>query len=297
MAESRNTPRVTLCERFILSLLLFCVLIANAGAAVKYVTPSGAGAKDGASWGTAYGNAEFITNLPFASSGDDFWLKAGTYKPTTSTTDRTATFQLIDGVILYGGFAGTETASSQRDPETNLTVLSGDIDNNDSQTPVITNIATVTGNSTNSYHVVTGATGATLDGFTVTAAYSENAGYPDYFGGGMYNWNSSPMVTNCTFSGNRTTAGGGMYNWNCSPTVTNCTFTGNQASLGAGMHNSTSSPTVIYCKFSGNLATINGGGMDNVDSSSPMVMGCTFLGNKATRAAAACTTAPAAELR
>ena len=51
----------------------------------------------------------------------------------------------------------------------NVTILSGDIDNNDSQTPIITDLATVTGNTTNSYHVVTGATGATLDGFTITA--------------------------------------------------------------------------------------------------------------------------------
>ncbi len=72
-------------------------------------------------------------------------------------------------MAIYGGFAGTETARNQRDPATNLTVLSGDIDNNDSQTPIITDLTTVTGNTTNSYHVVIGATGATLDGFTITA--------------------------------------------------------------------------------------------------------------------------------
>ncbi len=72
-------------------------------------------------------------------------------------------------MALYGGFAGTETARSQRNPAANLTILSGDIDNNDSQTPIITDLTTVTGNDTNSYHVVTGATGATLDGFTITA--------------------------------------------------------------------------------------------------------------------------------
>jgi len=45
---------------------------------------------------------------------------------------------------------------------------------------------------------------AALDGFTVTGGVSD-------YGGGMYNYNSSPTVTNCTFSGNSADWGGGMY--------------------------------------------------------------------------------------
>ena len=68
------------------------------------------------------------------------------------------------------------TARGQRNPATNVTILSGDIDNNDSQTPIITDLATVTGNTTNSYHVVKGAhTNATLDGFTITAGNANDA--------------------------------------------------------------------------------------------------------------------------
>ena len=88
-------------------------------------------------------------------------------------------------MAVYGGFAGTETARSQRNPAANVTILSGDIDNNDSQTPIITD-SHVTGNTTNSYHVVTGATGATLDGFTITAG-NANGTSPNDSGGGMYN--------------------------------------------------------------------------------------------------------------
>ena len=47
---------------------------------------------------------------------------------------------------------------------------------------------------------------AKLDGFTIT---NGNSG----LGGGIYNNNSSPTVTNCTFSGNSATSfGGGMHN-------------------------------------------------------------------------------------
>jgi len=47
---------------------------------------------------------------------------------------------------------------------------------------------------------------AKLDGFTITNGDKAN-------GGGMYNYSSSPTVTNCTFSGNSANLnGGGMYN-------------------------------------------------------------------------------------
>ncbi|MFC1861256.1 S8 family serine peptidase [Chloroflexota bacterium] len=118
--------------------------------------------------------------------------------------------------------------------------------------------------------------GTILDGFTITNGSAE-------YGAGMYNNNSSPTVTNCTFSGNSATYhGGGIYNWNSSPAVTNCTFSGNSATYnGGGMYNYNSSPTVTNCTFSGNSATYYGGGMYNHSSSSPTVTNCTFSGNSA----------------
>ena len=120
-----------------------------------------------------------------------------------------------------------------------------------------------------------------ISGLTIT-----NANVVDDGGGGMYNDNSSPTVTNCTFSGNSATtymtgSGGGMYNYNSDPTVTNCTFSGNSAFDGGGMYNDYgSSPTVTNCTFSGNDALYGGGGMANVDSS-PTVTNCTFSSNEA----------------
>ena len=118
--------------------------------------------------------------------------------------------------------------------------------------------------------------GSVLEGFTIT---NGSAG----LGGGMRNANSSPTVTNCTFSGNvGAFGGGGMANSGGSPTVTNCTFSENTASFsgGGGMFNTNGSPTVTNCTFNGNSGSFNGGGMFNF-SGSPTVTNCTFSGNDA----------------
>ena len=99
------------------------------------------------------------------------WHRA-TYTPTAGT-DRSATFQLIDGVSIYGGFAGSEASLGERDWETNETILSGDLLRDDG--PDFTN------NSDNSFHVVTGSGTdgtAILDGFTITAGNDDRLFFP-----------------------------------------------------------------------------------------------------------------------
>ena len=114
--------------------------------------------------------------------------------------------------------------------------------------------------------------GTVLDGFTITGGTGR-------YVGGMYNWHSSPTVTNCTFLGNSARYGGGMYNLDSNPTVTNCAFLANSAQYGGGMLNqsNSSSPTVTNCTFSGNTAGY-GGGMYNLDSN-PTVTNCVLWGN------------------
>jgi hypothetical protein len=73
----------------------------------------------------------------------------------------------------------------------------------------------------------------------------------------------SPVLTNCTFSGNVAVGkGGGMYNSTvCKPELVNCTFFGNTAGDGGGIRNDKSSdiPTVTNCILWGNS---DSGGMD-----------------------------------
>ncbi|MFN8473725.1 MAG: choice-of-anchor Q domain-containing protein [Anaerolineae bacterium] len=247
---------------------------ATTTANIIYVIPGGTGG--GTSWTDG---KDLAPALSGAASGSQLWVKAGTYKPTT-TSDRTATFALKSGVAIYGGLAGTETQLSQRNanPATNNTVLSGDI-------------GTPNDNGDNSYHVVTGsgtASTAVLDGFTISGGNASGDGM-DSNGGGMYNDGGSPTLTNVTFSGNSGSGqwggdGGGMHNKGGSPTLTNVTFSGNSAWYGGGMDNKGGSPTLTNVTFSGN--SVNGeyggegGGMDNWDSS-PTLTNVIFSGNSA----------------
>jgi len=141
-------------------------------------------------------------------------------------------------------------------------------------------------NGAGHYHVVQCINGegleTVLEGFTITGAYANGTG-SDTYGGGMYNYSSSPTVTNCTFTANRAgDRGGGMYNTNGSnPEVINCRFIGNKGYVrGSGMCNWSSTPTVVNCTFTNNTDTIYGGGMSN-NYSHAIVTNCTFNGNSA----------------
>ena len=258
---------------FLLLLLVFVYAAGDAAeGAVICVVQTGAGDKNGNGWENALGEEEFITALTNASPGTDFWVAAGTYRPTTGT-NRSESFVLKKGVALYGGFAGTESARDQRAPAKNTTILSG-------------NIGDAEETSDNSYHVVKAGAGmddtAILDGFTITGGRANGNG-DNRQGGGMFIKSASPEVTACTFSENTAdSVGGGMYISVGSPKVTACTFSKNTAYYGGGMAISGGSPEVTACTFSKNTAdtTGGGGGMYTI-SSNPKVTGCTFESNSA----------------
>ena len=254
-----------------LAVLLFVVggafwtpRVAGAGT-VRYAAPTARGTGDCSSWANA---CTLQQALAQAQSGDEIWVQEGTYTPGGSRSD---TFRLKSGVAVYGGFAGTETRRDQRDWQAHPTILSGDI-------------GTVGDNSDNVYHVVIGANNAILDGFTVTGGNANSSRIPDSYGGGMYNENSSPTLTNVIFRQNSADFGGGMYNTaDSNPSLTNVTFDSNLADLGGGMYNTNrSSPTLSNVTFSHNTATRHGGGMHNAGVGvSPSLSNVTFRNNSA----------------
>ena len=275
-----------------------------AAGATIYVDVDAAGLNNGTSWLNAYTDLQLA--LAAAVATDEIWVAEGTYRP-TSGSDRLKSFKMKNGVALYGGFAGTETSRGQRDWVLHKTILSGDIG--------------IPGDaSDNSYHVFYHPENtnldstAILDGFTISGGNASTPGWPHFAGGGMFNWDSSPTLNNCTFAGNRVYEyGGGMYNYeDSSPHLTNCTFYDNLADVGGGMHNGSNcspqltnstffsntavygagmwninylptptEPILINTTFISNTATWDGGGMYNNTGSTPVLTDCTFVGNSA----------------
>src|SRR5574341_509497 len=250
-----------------------------------YVDADAVGNNDGSSWFDAFTRLQDA--LAVSAAGQQIWVAEGVYYPDEgggqTDNNRAATFQLRDGVAIYGGFAGTETLLSQRDPAAHVTILSGDIGQDDLNADG-NFIAEDTGDlvGSNSYHVVTGSgtdSSALLDGFTITAGQANatapndsGGGLYNSGGGGMYNYSSSPTLTDVTFSGNSVSNGGGMYNVNnSSPTLTGVTFSGNSATVyGGGMYNSGGSPTLTNVILWGNTAGSSGPQIFN-SSSTPVI--------------------------
>ena len=233
---------------------------------ILYVKPGANGSCT--SWEDA---CELQTALFNAVAGDQIWVSAGTYKPTT-TTNCEATFQLKSGVAIYGGFPATGGEMVERDWEAYNATLSGDIG--------------ISGdNADNSYHVVTGSwvdATAILDGFTITAG-NANGVFPDNYGGGMLIDSGSPTLSNLVYSSNSALFGGGLSNiYSSNPVMTQVTFVGNSASeYGGGMYNKySSSPSLTNLTFVNNSAKY-GGGLANNDNSSPTLSESHFAENSA----------------
>jgi predicted outer membrane repeat protein len=92
----------------------------------------------------------------------------------------------------------------------------------------------------------------------------------------MLNINASPTVESCKFVQNSATAGGGgMFNWTSTPSVSNSEFRQNQ---GGGMMNYDSIATVSGCEFIENMG-VDGGAISNTESSSLVLTDSSFESN------------------
>lgn len=244
------------------------VLDAAAAAHVIYVNSHAAAGGDGSSWAHAYTNVQDALAKAAASPGaDQIWIAQGTYSPGANRAD---TFTVPDQTSLYGGFKGTETNLSQRNPVKYSTILSG-------------NIGT-SSNTDNTYTLVTlgtsGPVTATLDGLSVIGAYNDSNG----LGGGLSVTNGSNLTLSHMIFANdfAATRGGGVFAANdLSLSITDSQFLNNNSVRGGGVRSeNTASVTIARTDFNGNHALI-GGGLYSFGDASLNLSYSTFENNSA----------------
>ncbi|MCH7226053.1 choice-of-anchor Q domain-containing protein [Haloferula sp. A504] len=278
-------PKLRLPSFFVTALVSLPMLVPIAAADIIYVRSDKITLGNGTNWFQALRDLQ--TAIDIAQPGDEIWVKAGTHYPDVgnnqTNNDRSSTFTLKNGVSIYGGFDGVSTNFADRDPATNVTILSGEIDG----TPADT--------SGNAYNVVTGSgtnSTAILDGFTITAGNGEGGTFPDNVGAGLVcEPNGSPTIRNCIFDDNHSpNLGGGIYiAWDPgkgSPSFTDCVFSNNSARSGGAAFNQTPDATFLRCTFSGNNTENDGAAVYNQDSTS-FFTDCDFEDNVAGRQAGA----------
>ncbi len=303
-------------------MLGLCLAPAAVGqAAIILVDADATGANNGTSWTDAY--KELQSALAVAVGGSEIWVAEGTYKPDYSTTsgshtlDRCAEFYLKNGVALYGGFAGAdsaqhpggETQCDQRDPLANETILSGDLLGDDVggfEAVVCLSDQTVPPapaclvydadedgkvesddlkTSDNSHRVVV-ATGigstAVLDGFTITAGFCAESSSCGTSGAGIYVLSASPTINNCKVVGNAAVWGGGLYvNNTTGLTVNGCSFVGNRGLEGGGGALLRGPMSATDCAFLQNRSEFAAGVYTYGDGVE--MVRCTFVGNEGDR--------------
>ncbi len=264
---------------------------------VIYVKADAMGSNNGSNWANAFTNLTTALGsfTARASNPVEVWVARGTYYP-ADTANRMGAFELRGFTRLLGGFAGTETASSQANSFTQRTVLSGDI--RSKQSTAITHLTSFGALATdefltdpnfadNSYNVVrisnlenildgfviTGGnangdysipemiTGSTdSPGFPITPLRSEAAGGGLYYDGPTGNVFNVNLIYNCHFVNNQAALGGAVASRNSGIGFGNCTFEFNHATWGGGaMYGQDPITRLEKCLFWSNTAAQDGG--------------------------------------
>lgn len=259
---------------------------------IRYVKPQSTGDGSGTSWDNASGDLQkmidyLADNNPLELPGE-VWVAAGTYIPYTALSPDVLTsvmFRMRDGISVYGGFAGTEIAKSERKMReggsgmlwdyANVTILEA-ADYSEESLNYHQHAWTL---SSNSVHVVWFAPwgdnapafihNTTLDGVTIRGGHATGvagtATLKTGCGAGVYMEGSNTNLTRCIITENYATANGGGL-WLKNGTVENSLFYNNNATANGGAVYIENYGLVHRCMLVNNSA-LNGAAayLDNTD--------------------------------
>ncbi|WP_417198199.1 FG-GAP-like repeat-containing protein, partial [Bizionia sp.] len=244
----------------------FCESLPN----LLYVNSNATGSNNGTSWANAYTSiSDALNTSEVCGDINEIWVATGIYKP---STDENSSFTIPEGVMVLGGFNGTETTANERNWAVNLTVLSGDLNN--SNVP----------DSGDSHHILSLSNdNTTLDGFTIQFAYNDNS----RFGAGVINTGNNNNIMNCIFNNNivegdnNNGIGAGIANMSGNINVTNGLFYQNEAlNYGGAIGINGGLITLINCTIANNDA-LEGGGI-HMYSGSANAINTIFFENSGT---------------
>ena len=205
---------------------------------ILYVRSYGSNGHDGFSWAKAKRTVQAAINA--SVSGDEIWVKYGTY---------TECITLKDGVKLYGGFAGTETARSQRNWNHYVSILDGN-----HQGSVVSALADTGLNTEIDGFTIRNGSGTDNRGGGINCMQSSvrishniiTGNSVTNYGGGIRAYSGSPVINNNIIVNNTATLhGGGIYLELCPADVRDNTITGNSAGSGSGIYSDYSTATIV----------------------------------------------------
>ena len=186
--------------------------------ATYYVTPDGAGAKDGSSWNDAFGVAEFRIQAAENVNGDIYYFQGGLY----NLSDATVVFKTATGATLIGN------------PEGERTVFSGDRDGNNNPDETDANrlirfqANTVNGNSANAI---------VLENIDFTCVYTQADADADNMSAFAVDNSGDVLVRNCRFYNNWAQGmrgGAAAYLYRSTVKFVDCMFYNNSANYRGG---------------------------------------------------------------
>lgn len=203
--------------------------------------------EDGLGWGTAYRTLQSALAQVAVLQADsaepvEIWVAEGMYFPDEGAGqvdgDIDASFRLPRGVGVYGGFTGdAEVLRHERDPAVHVSILSGDLDQDDVSGAVAGVPDDTTGlvgsNSRSVVAIHDSDDSVVLDGFTVTggdAAYGPNGERNQ--GGGLQVMRASPVLSQLRVQANRASWGAGAFLHG--GTLTRSVFAGNTVAVEEG---------------------------------------------------------------
>lgn len=261
----------------------------------------------GSSWADACHNLKDAFYFAQYGYGDEIRVAQGVYKPADPGGDRGASFELITGVTVKGGYAGYgEPDPNARDIEKYETILSGDLWGNDVEVAHPADLLDEPSRADNSYNVVTVGYGYSggppvLDGFTITGGNANGGYFPNSSGGGivMDGYDVGVIITDCIFINNSaaggawpatggTGAGGAIALDNSRGIFTRCWFIRNAAEGdgGAVCMDGCGTCQASYaefkdCRFINNYTGGDGGALYNSWPTLANFLNCIVAGNVA----------------